>query len=56
MGVRLVDAPTGVTQNEGHIGFVYLLSAVLALIFLARRIQPFPFLLDRDVGFCVLTN
>ena len=36
----LVDVPAGVTQEEGHTGFIYLLSAVLALIFLARRIQP----------------
>ena len=32
----------GVTQEEGHTGFlIHLLSAVRALIFLARRIQPF---------------
>ena len=37
--IRLVDVPAGVTQ-EGHRGFLHLLSAVLALIFLARRIQP----------------
>ena len=30
-------------------------SAVLALTFLARRIQPFLFLVDREVEFCVLT-
>ena len=47
---------TGVTQEEGHTGFfIHLLSAVCALIFLARRIQPFISLVDREVEFCVLT-
>ena len=41
LDVRLVDVPAGVTQEEGHTGFLHLPSAVLALIFLARRIQPF---------------
>ena len=51
-----LDVPAGVTQEEGHTGFlVHLLSAVRALIFLARRIQPFLFLVDREVEFCVLT-
>ena len=37
-----MDVPAGVTQEEGHTGFlIHLLSAVHALIFLARRIQPF---------------
>ena len=31
--VRLVDVPAGVKQEEGHTGFLHLLSAVLALIF-----------------------
>ena len=31
-------------------------SAVFALIFLARRIQPFLSLVDREVEFCVPTN
>ena len=45
-----------VTQEEGHTGFfIHLLSAVRALIFLARRIQPFLSLVDREVEFCVLT-
>ena len=36
-----MDVPAGVTQDEGNTGFsIHLLSAVLALIFLARRIQP----------------
>ena len=46
----------GVTQEEDHTGFlIHLLSAVRALIFLARGIQPFLFLVDREVEFCVLT-
>ena len=37
-----MDVPAGVTQEEGNIEFsIHLLSAVLALIFLARMIQPF---------------
>ena len=36
---RALDVPAGVTQEEGHAGFlIHLLSAVRALIFLARRI------------------
>ena len=31
-------SPAGVTQEEGHTGFLRLPSAVLALIFIARRI------------------
>ena len=51
-----LDVPAGVTQEEGHAGFlIHLLSAVRALIFLARRIQPFLSLVDREVEFCVLT-
>ena len=51
-----LDVPAGVTQNEGHTGFLtHLLSPVRALIFLARRIQPFLSLVDREVEFCVLT-
>ena len=43
-----IDVPAGVTQEEGHTGFlIHLLSAVHALIFLARRIQPFLSLVDR---------
>ena len=45
-----LDVPAGVTQEEGHTGFlIHLLSAVRALIFLARRIQPFLSLVDREV-------
>ena len=51
-----LDVPAGVTQVEGHTGFlIHLLSAVRGLIFLARRIQPFFSLVDREVEFCVLT-
>ena len=50
-----LDVPAGVTQEEGHTGFFTHLSAVRALIFLARRIQPFLSLVDREVEFCVLT-
>ena len=51
-----LDASAGVTQEEGHTGFlIHFLSAVRALIFLARRIQPFLSLVDREVEFCVLT-
>ena len=53
----LVDVPVGAMQEESHTGFlIHLPSAVLALIFLTRRIQPFVFLVDRKVEFCVLTN
>ena len=45
-----------VTQEESHTGFlIHLLSAVRALIFFARRIQPFLSLVDREVELCVLT-
>ena len=50
-----MDVPPGVTQEEGHTGFlIHLLSAVHALIFLARRIQPFLSLVGREVELCVL--
>ena len=56
LDVRLVDVPAGVTQKEGQTGFlIHLPSAVLALIFLARRILPFLSLVDHEVEFCVLT-
>ena len=52
-----LDVPAGVTQEEGHTGFlIHLPSAVRALIFVARRYQPFLSLVDREVEFCVLTN
>ena len=51
-----LDVPAGVTQEEGHIGFlIHLLSAVRALTFLARRIQPLFSLVDCELEFCVLT-
>ena len=57
LDVRLVDVPAGVTQEEGHTGFlIYLLSAVLALIYIAIRIQSSLVLVDREVEFCVPTN
>ena len=47
-----LDVSAGVTQEEGHTGFLtHLLSAVHALVFLARRIQPFLSLVDREVEF-----
>ena len=56
LDIKFVDVPAGVTQEEGHTGFlIHLLSAVRAYIFLARRIQPFLSLVDRAVEFCVLT-
>ena len=51
-----MDVPAGVTQEEGHTGLLIdLPSAVLALIFIARRIQPFLSLVDLEVESCVLT-
>ena len=52
-----LNVPAGVTQEEDHTGFlIHLLSAVPAfLVFLARRVQPFLSLVDREVEFCVLT-
>ena len=48
--VRLVDVPAGVTQMEGRTGFlIHLPSAMLTLIFIAGRIQPFISLVDREV-------
>ena len=49
-----LDVPAGVTQEEGHTRFFFpLTSAVRAFIFLARRIQPFLSLVDREVEFSV---
>ena len=57
LDVRLVDVLAGVTQEEGRTGsLIHLRSAVLALIFLARRIQLFLSLVDREVELCALTN
>ena len=55
LDVRLVDVPAGVTQEEGRKGFlIHLPFAVLAIIFLARRIQLLISLVDREVEFIVL--
>ena len=50
-----MDIPAGVTQEQDRTGFLHLPSAVLALSFLARRIQSFLSLVDHEVGLCVLT-
>ena len=52
-----MDAPAKVTQEEGHTGFlIHLPSAVLALIFIARRIQPSLSLVDREVAGILCTH
>ena len=51
LDARFVDAPAGVTQEEGYTGFLHLPSAVLTLIFLARRIQLFLFHVDMKSNF-----
>ena len=57
LDVRLEDVPAGVTQEDGHTGFIIPLpSAVLILTFLARNIQPFVSPLEREASFCVPTN
>ena len=57
LDVRPVDVPAGGhTGGWSHRGFLHLPSAVLALIFIARRIQPSLSLVDREVEFCVPTN
>ena len=56
LNVILVDAPAGVTQKEAHTGFLPLPSAVLALIFIAKKIQPSLSLVDLEVEFDVPTN
>ena len=56
LDVRLVDAPAGVTQEEGRTGFPHLSSAALALIFVARSIQPSLSLAGREVEFCVVID
>ena len=42
----------GHTEGRSHRIFIHLLSAVRALIFLARSIQPFLSLVDREVYSC----
>ena len=56
LDVRFVDTAAGFSQVEGHIVFIHLLSAVLALIFIAKRIQLSLSLVDREVEFCAPTN
>ena len=51
-----MDVLAGVIQEECHTGCLHLSSAVLALTFLARRIQLSLSLVDHEVEFCVLTN
>ena len=51
LDVRLVDVPAWATQEEGHTRFLHLPSAMLALTFLARTIQPFLSLVDRASRF-----
>ena len=52
-----LDVPAGVAQEESHTRFlIHLPSVVHAFIFLARRIQPFLSLVDREVEFCVLND
>ena len=56
LDIKFVGIPAGVTHKEGHTGFlIHLPSAVRALIFLAKRIQPFLSLVDREIELCVLT-
>ena len=57
LDIKFVGRTSRGLQEEGHTGFlIHLPSAVRALIFVARRIQPFLSLVDREVEFCVLTN
>ena len=56
LDIEFVGRTSRLTQEEGHTGFlIHLLSAVRAFIFLARMIQLFLSLVDREVDFCVLT-
>ena len=51
LDVMPMDVRAGVVQEEGQTGFLHLPSAVLALIFIARRIHPFISVVDREVEF-----
>ena len=53
LDVRFVDAPAGVTQDFSTF---HLRTAVLALIFTARGIQPSLSLVDREVEFILCTH
>ena len=54
LDVRHVDASTGVTQEEGPTGFLYLTSAVLVLTVIARRVQLYLPLVGREVDFLII--
>ena len=57
LAISSLDVPAGISQEEGHRGFfTHLPSAVRALIFLARRIQPFLSLVDREVEFLLTSG
>ena len=56
LDVRFEDAPAGVTHEEGQTGFLHPPTTVLALVLIARRIQPSLSLVDRGVEFCVPAN
>ena len=53
LDIKRVDAPAGVAQEEGQTVFSHLPFAVLALIFIARRIHPSLSVVDREAEFCV---
>ena len=53
LDIKFVGRTSRGHTGEGHTGFlIHLSSAVRALIFVARRIQPFLSLVDREVEFC----
>ena len=58
LNVRLVDVSAGVTQEEGHPGFIIPRSFRGACLNFSReKDSAVPFsLVDREVEFCVLTN
>ena len=57
LNVRFVDVPAEVTQEEVQTRFlIQLPSAVLALTFLGRRIQPSLSLVDREVNFLCIND
>ena len=51
-----LDVPAGVTQEEGHRGFLHLPSAELCLNFSREKDSAVLSLVDYEVEFCVLTN
>ena len=54
LDVGFVDEPAGHTGRRPHRISPPSIGGVLSLNFLARRIQPFLSLVDREVEFCVL--